>query len=102
MGFYFDFFIFSESGEMCAMKEVTLFSDDPKSRESAQQLGQVSALLFLKGKFNKFAVAKWKVFIENIKIFFSFLFCACGKIGEILQPLILLAGSNASQSFATS
>lgn len=26
---------------MCAMKEVTLFSDDAKSRESAQQLGQV-------------------------------------------------------------
>ena len=24
---------------MCAMKEVTLFSDDAKSRESAQQLG---------------------------------------------------------------
>lgn len=32
----------SESGEMCAMKEVTLFSDDAKSKESAQQLGQVS------------------------------------------------------------
>lgn len=31
----------SESGEMCAMKEVTLFSDDAKSKESAQQLGQV-------------------------------------------------------------
>lgn len=35
-------FVLSESGEMCAMKEVTLCSDDPKSRESAQQLGQVS------------------------------------------------------------
>ncbi|XP_062074346.1 mitogen-activated protein kinase kinase kinase YODA [Humulus lupulus] len=34
-----------ESGEMCAMKEVTLFSDDAKSRESAQQLGQEIALL---------------------------------------------------------
>lgn len=32
----------SESGEMCAMKEVTLFSDDAKSRECAQQLGQVN------------------------------------------------------------
>lgn len=31
----------SESGEMCAMKEVTLFSDDTKSKESAKQLGQV-------------------------------------------------------------
>ncbi|KAL8543608.1 hypothetical protein ACS0TY_004251 [Phlomoides rotata] len=35
----------SESGEMCAMKEVTLFSDDTKSRECAQQLGQEIALL---------------------------------------------------------
>nr|XP_043640067.1 mitogen-activated protein kinase kinase kinase YODA-like [Erigeron canadensis] len=35
----------SESGEMCAMKEVTLFSDDTKSKESAQQLGQEIALL---------------------------------------------------------
>ncbi|KAG5563273.1 hypothetical protein RHGRI_005879 [Rhododendron griersonianum] len=35
----------SESGEFCAMKEVTLFSDDPKSKESAQQLGQEIALL---------------------------------------------------------
>ncbi|OMO58619.1 hypothetical protein COLO4_34486 [Corchorus olitorius] len=35
----------SESGEMCAMKEVTLFSDDAKSKESAQQLGQEIMLL---------------------------------------------------------
>ena len=27
---------------MCAMKEVTLFMDDAKSKESAKQLGQVS------------------------------------------------------------
>jgi hypothetical protein len=32
----------SDSGEMCAMKEVTLFSDDAKSKESAKQLMQVS------------------------------------------------------------
>lgn len=30
----------SDSGEMCAMKEVTLF-DDAKSKESAKQLMQV-------------------------------------------------------------
>ncbi|KAI8019964.1 Mitogen-activated protein kinase kinase kinase YODA [Camellia lanceoleosa] len=30
---------------MCAMKEVTLFSDDAKSKESAKQLGQEIALL---------------------------------------------------------
>jgi len=26
----------SESGKMCAMKEVTLFSDDPKSKENVK------------------------------------------------------------------
>eukprot|EP01018_Ginkgo_biloba_P034733 Gb_12558 [translate_table: standard] len=35
----------NESGKMCAMKEVTLFSDDPKSKESVKQLGQEIALL---------------------------------------------------------
>ncbi|KAL1565547.1 mitogen-activated protein kinase kinase kinase [Salvia divinorum] len=35
----------SETGEMCAMKEVTLFSDDAKSKESAKQLGQEITLL---------------------------------------------------------
>lgn len=35
----------SESGEMCAMKEVILFSDDAKSKECAQHLGQEVALL---------------------------------------------------------
>jgi serine/threonine protein kinase len=35
----------SESGEMCAMKEVTLCADDAKSKESAKQLGQEIVLL---------------------------------------------------------
>ncbi|XP_062219849.1 mitogen-activated protein kinase kinase kinase YODA-like [Phragmites australis] len=35
----------SDKGKMCAMKEVTLFSDDPKSKESAKQLGQEILLL---------------------------------------------------------
>ncbi|XP_021754180.1 mitogen-activated protein kinase kinase kinase YODA-like [Chenopodium quinoa] len=35
----------SETGEMCAMKEVTLFSDDSKSKESAQQFRQEITLL---------------------------------------------------------
>ncbi|KAK4796226.1 hypothetical protein SAY86_028552 [Trapa natans] len=35
----------SESGEMCAMKEVTLFSDDMKSKESAKQLMQEITML---------------------------------------------------------
>lgn len=37
--------IYSDSGETCAMKEVTLFSDDAKSRESEKQLVQVSSLV---------------------------------------------------------
>nr|XP_010918582.1 mitogen-activated protein kinase kinase kinase YODA isoform X2 [Elaeis guineensis] len=37
----------SESGEMCAMKEVTLFMDDPKSKESAKQLGQIDDKLYI-------------------------------------------------------
>ncbi|KAF8403527.1 hypothetical protein HHK36_011631 [Tetracentron sinense] len=36
-----------ESGEMCAMKEVTLFSNDAKSKESAKQLGQVDDKLYM-------------------------------------------------------
>jgi hypothetical protein len=39
--FFVIIFYRSDKGEMCAMKEVTLFSDDPKSKESARQLGQV-------------------------------------------------------------
>ncbi|URE00847.1 hypothetical protein MUK42_21078 [Musa troglodytarum] len=35
----------SESGEMCAMKEVTLFMDDSKSKESAKHLRQEISLL---------------------------------------------------------
>ncbi|KAL1296438.1 hypothetical protein HN51_057127 [Arachis hypogaea] len=35
----------NDSGEMCAMKEVTLFSDDAKSLESAKQLMQEISLL---------------------------------------------------------
>lgn len=35
----------NESGEMCAMKEVTLFSDDPKSKESVKQLAQEISML---------------------------------------------------------
>ncbi|KAL2562202.1 hypothetical protein AAZV13_20G125000 [Glycine max] len=37
----------SERGEMCAVKEVTLFSDDPKSMESAKQFMQVDNKLYI-------------------------------------------------------
>eukprot|EP00252_Welwitschia_mirabilis_P024859 TRINITY_DN754_c0_g2_i2.p1 TRINITY_DN754_c0_g2~~TRINITY_DN754_c0_g2_i2.p1 ORF type:complete len:508 (-),score=102.82 TRINITY_DN754_c0_g2_i2:1648-3171(-) len=35
----------NETGKMCAMKEVTLFSDDPKSKESVEQLSQEITML---------------------------------------------------------
>ena len=34
---------------MCAMKEVTLFSDDAKSKESAKQLMQVCYWILING-----------------------------------------------------
>jgi len=34
-------FVYLSSGEICAMKEITMFSDDAKSLESAKQLMQV-------------------------------------------------------------
>ncbi|KAH9602648.1 hypothetical protein KSS87_005133 [Heliosperma pusillum] len=37
----------SETGGMCAMKEVTLFSDDAKSKECTQQLEQVENKLYI-------------------------------------------------------
>lgn len=45
---------FSDSGEMCAMKEVTLFLDDPKSKESAKQLGQVLCFKCVLHRLNTF------------------------------------------------
>ena len=34
----------SETGEFCAIKEVEFVRDDPKSKESAKQLAQVSKI----------------------------------------------------------
>ena len=52
----FELFIiiyFSDRGEMCAMKEVTLFSDDPKSKESAKQLCQVCCFVHVHTQYWK-------------------------------------------------
>ena len=76
--FYLSFFVhvsfnlildLSENGDMCAMKEVTLFSDDAKSKESAQQLGQVSLLC---GKFGWICVAQRQeiLFFEKFQLDF--------------------------------
>ena len=46
----------SDSGEMCAMKEVTLFLDDPKSKESAKQLRQVCYFRCILHHLQKFSL----------------------------------------------
>lgn len=70
-GFYIWFYIFkwySGRGEMCAMKEVALVSDDAKSKESAKQLMQVSTFEFWQSfhqpsSFNFFLLPLWTVVI---------------------------------------
>lgn len=57
------FFSYSESGEMCAMKEVTLFLDDAKSKESAKQLGQVSLFYLWSRSFLWDLCYNWILFI---------------------------------------
>ena len=70
----------SDRGEMCAMKEVTLFSDDPKSKESARQLGQVCPFsMFTLGSHNSQLRFFIDVFLLN---FFMLLVHSSGKIGR--------------------
>lgn len=59
--------LFSESGEMCAMKEVTLFSDDAKSKESAKQLMQVSSCCF---RFHIDSLIKWLMLFSSLTFLF--------------------------------
>ncbi|KAL5173692.1 Mitogen-activated protein kinase kinase kinase YODA [Glycine soja] len=49
-----------ESGEMCAMKEVTLFSDDAKSKESAKQLMQYLFLFQIWCSFENLTPRFWQ------------------------------------------
>jgi len=66
----------SQSGEMCAMKEVTLFSDDAKSLESAKQLMQVHCSLLNLVKLT----GKQFIFVRCNTIFSSLEFNTAFKI----------------------
>ncbi|KAL3635574.1 hypothetical protein CASFOL_020121 [Castilleja foliolosa] len=73
----------SDSGEMCAMKEVTLFSDDSKSRESAQQLGQEIALLSRLRHPN--IVQYYGSEMVNDKLYIYLEYVSGGSVHKILQ-----------------
>lgn len=40
-------YVFSDNGQMCAIKEVNVVSDDSNSRECLRQLNQVKLLLII-------------------------------------------------------
>ncbi|KAI7742310.1 hypothetical protein M8C21_012000 [Ambrosia artemisiifolia] len=73
----------SESGEMCAMKEVTLFSDDAKSKESAQQLGQEIALLSRLRHPNIVQYYGSETVDDKLYIYLEYV--SCGSIHKLLQ-----------------
>ncbi|XP_008787472.1 mitogen-activated protein kinase kinase kinase YODA-like [Phoenix dactylifera] len=73
----------SESGEMCAMKEVTLFSDDAKSKESAKQLAQEIALLSQLRHPN--IVQYYGSEMINDKLYIYLEYVSAGSIHKLLQ-----------------
>ncbi|XP_057463338.1 mitogen-activated protein kinase kinase kinase YODA-like [Actinidia eriantha] len=73
----------SESGEMCAMKEVTLFSDDAKSKESAQQLGQEITLLSRLRHPNIVQYYGSETVVDKLYIYLEYV--SGGSIYKILQ-----------------
>lgn len=71
---------------MCAMKEVTLFADDAKSKESAKQLGQVSllAISFVDAYFLRSVKPFFLLLFWSLYFSFKFNFCC-------LQEIVLLS-----------
>ncbi|CAI9755458.1 unnamed protein product [Fraxinus pennsylvanica] len=86
-----------ESGEMCAMKEVILLSDDAKSRESAKQLGQEIALLSRLRHPN--IVQYYGSEIVDDKLYIYLEYVSGGSIYKILQEYGHL-GEAAIRSYA--
>ncbi|KAG0486200.1 hypothetical protein HPP92_008295 [Vanilla planifolia] len=73
----------SESGEMCAMKEVTLFLDDAKSKESAKQLGQEISLL--RQLRHKNIVQYYGCEMVDDKLYIYLEYVSGGSIHKLLQ-----------------
>lgn len=73
----------SESGKMCAMKEVTLFGDDPKSKESVKQLAQEIALL--SGLSHKNIVQYYGSEMVDDKLYIYLEYVSGGSIHKLLQ-----------------
>lgn len=60
------FFNCSETGALCAMKEVELFPDDPKSAECIKQLEQVSSRRETIGRSSVFGLFSNRHLIRNL------------------------------------
>ncbi|KAK0597152.1 hypothetical protein LWI29_022282 [Acer saccharum] len=73
----------SDSGEMCAMKEVTLFSDDAKSKESAKQLMQEIAMLSRLRHPNIVQYYSSKAVADKLYIYLEYV--SGGSIYKLLQ-----------------
>ncbi|KAJ1272266.1 hypothetical protein BS78_06G189100 [Paspalum vaginatum] len=73
----------SDSGEMCAMKEVNLFLDDPKSKESARQLRQ--EILFLSRLRHPNIVQYYGSETVDDKLYIYLEYVSGGSIHKLLQ-----------------
>lgn len=73
----------SETGEMCAMKEVTVFPDDAKSRECAEQLGQ--EILLLSSLRHPNIVQYYGSESVNDKLYIYLEYVSGGSIHKLLQ-----------------
>ncbi|KAL8049638.1 hypothetical protein ABFX02_06G032400 [Erythranthe guttata] len=85
-----------ETGEMCAMKEVTLFADDAKSKESAKQLGQEIALLSRLKHPNIVQYYGSETMDDKLYIYLEYV--SAGSIHKILQEYGAL-GESAIRSY---
>ncbi|KAJ0970164.1 hypothetical protein J5N97_023041 [Dioscorea zingiberensis] len=86
----------SDRGKMCAMKEVTLFSDDAKSKESAKQLGQEISLLRRLRHPNIVQYYGCEVIDDKFHIYLEYV--AGGSIHKLLEEYGQL-GEEAIRSF---
>ncbi|KAH9294084.1 hypothetical protein KI387_040710, partial [Taxus chinensis] len=73
----------NETGKMCAMKEVTMLSDDPKSKESVKQLVQEIALLSRLSHKNIVQYYGSEMIADKLYIYLEYV--SGGSIHKLLQ-----------------